>query len=235
MDLKDLFSYTERDERGCWNWTRRSKQNGYGVAYLGKERWLAHRAAYTLVKGAIPEGMSVCHSCDNPACINPDHLWLGTHKENMHDAIKKGRSSKPPVHVGEDHWRHKYPEMVERGEDNPNAIKTDEEVIALRRDYVAGTPLSDLYVRYQVTKATIHDYTSGRSWKHLLGIDGSPTLEELKQECARRRRNNSRLTQEDIPIIRKRLAAGEFCTVVAQDYGVSKMTIWDIKHHRTWR
>lgn len=235
MELKDIFSYTQPDERGCWNWTRRSKQRGYGVAYFGKERWLAHRAAYTLAKGAIPEGMSVCHSCDNPACINPDHLWLGTHKENMHDSIKKGRSRKPPVHVGEDHWRHKYPEMVERGEDNPNAIKSDEEVIALRRDYVSGVPLATLFKRYSVTKSSIHDYTSGRSWKHLLGVDDSPTLEQLKAECARRRRNNARLSKEIADVIRRRIKAGETQRALASEYGVHNATINDIHKNKIWR
>jgi len=195
----------------------------------------AHRIAFEVSKGAIPAGMNICHSCDNPPCINPDHLWLGTHKQNMHDAIQKGRASKPPVHVGGEHWRLKYPHMVERGEDNPNAIMTEEQVIQMRKDYVGGQPLDEICARYEINRATMHDYTSGRSWKHLFGVDGSPTLEELKAECARRRRNNCRLTREDIPVIRARLAAGENCAAVAQDYGVSKMTIWDIKQHRTWR
>lgn len=235
MDPKDLFSYTEKDERGCWNWTRRSKQNGYGVAYFGKERWLAHRAAYSLVKGEIPKGMSVCHSCDNPACINPDHLWLGTHKENMHDSIKKGRASKPPVHVGGDHWRLKYPHMVEHGEDNPNAIMTEEQVIQMRKDYVGGQPLDEICARYEINRSTMHDYTSGRTWKHLLGVDGSPTFEELKAECARRRRNNARLNKEIADEIRKRLASGEQGNDLATEYGVHKATISDIRNNKIWR
>lgn len=152
----------------------------------------------------------------------------------MHDAIRKGRSSKPPVHVGGEHWRLKYPHMVEHGEDNPNAIMTDEQVIQMRKDYVSGHPLDAICARYEINRSTMHDYTSGRSWKHLLGVDGSPTLDELKAECARRRRNNARLTKEIADQIRKRLAAGETLSDLGAEYGVHKATIRDIKLNKTW-
>ena len=233
MEQKQLFDYVVKSRNGCWNWTR-CKQAGYGVAYFGKRRVLAHRAAWESVNGPIPEGMSICHSCDNPSCINPAHLWLGTHKQNMHDAIQKGRASKPPVHVGGEHWRLKYPHMVQRGEDNPNAIMTDEQVIQMRKDYVSGQPLDEICARYEINRATMHDYTSGRSWKHLLGVDGSPTLEQLKAECARRMRNNASLTREIAEAIRARVKAGETQRALAAEYGVTNSTINDITQRRTW-
>lgn len=235
MKKEHLFDYYKPTASGCWEWSRGRLKSGYGAAYVDGRQQVAHRVAYELVRGQIPKGMYVCHRCDNPPCINPDHLWLGSHKENMHDAIKKGRASKPPVHKGGDHWRLKFPHMVEHGEDNPNAIMTDESVIGLRRDYVAGVPLDVLFSKYDVTRNTIHEYTSGRRWKHLLGVDGSPTLEELKAECARRRRNSARLNQEKADEIRKRLAAGEQGKDLAVEYGVHKATISDIRQNKIWR
>lgn len=77
----------------CWEWTGATKA-GYGkFAMSGAQpSMFAHRVSYESAYGAIPAGKHVCHRCDNPLCIRPDHLWLGTPKENMWDAIRKGRA-----------------------------------------------------------------------------------------------------------------------------------------------
>lgn len=81
-----------RREDGCIVYP--VKANGkYGQIEYGRKTYYAHRASYMVYKGPIPDGLHVCHSCDNPACINPDHLWLGTQKENIQDMLAKGRDN----------------------------------------------------------------------------------------------------------------------------------------------
>lgn len=93
IDAETHRRFTEKiDKAGdCWNWTAYKDRDGYGsFQYLGRP-WGAHRISYELYRGKVPNGMMVCHECDNPSCVNPMHLFLGTGKDNMEDKIVKGR------------------------------------------------------------------------------------------------------------------------------------------------
>src|ERR1035437_7925574 len=90
----------------CWIWSGTKTKSGYGQITMGKKHTVyAHRVSYEMHKGAIPDGYYVCHTCDNPSCVNPEHLFAGTNSDNILDAVSKGR------HVSQAH-----PELLARGD-----------------------------------------------------------------------------------------------------------------------
>jgi hypothetical protein len=137
---------------GCWQW-KSPKHGGYGgVKYVihGSTEQLAHRLSYALFVGPIPDGMAVCHTCDNPACVNPAHLWVGTWGDNNRDRVNKGRCAD-------------Y-----KGTDAYNAKLTAEIVLQAREAYSNGTLNQARLAReLGVSTATLGGAIHGRSWKHI--------------------------------------------------------------------
>lgn len=121
-----------------------------------------------------------------------------------------------------------------RGAENCNAFATDAEIIAMRREYIAGAKADDLADKYGFSRTAIRDPLLGKSWSHLLGKDGSPTLAELKAAALREKRTNAKLTPELAREIKRCLAAGETGISIASRLGIHKATVSDIKTGKTW-
>lgn len=105
------------EETGCWNWILSTKPAGYGAVGWNRKVWNAHALSFHLFNGQIEKGKYVCHKCDNPRCINPDHLYAGTQLQNMRDAVNRGRLKGRRVVIGMEH---------------PNSRLTREQVIEIR-------------------------------------------------------------------------------------------------------
>jgi hypothetical protein len=137
----------------CWEWNRSRNKQGYGNFYKPGYRHLperAHRFSYRTEKGEIPPGIQVCHTCDNPPCVNPKHLFLGTAKENKADSIRKGRLRVP---IGINCHQSKL---------------TENSVRSIRNLYeTQKTPHRKIAEMFGVTKTVITSILSGRSWKHV--------------------------------------------------------------------
>lgn len=103
-----LKNYPKRVKNGCWEWQKYKNEWGYGRLRHNGKKVLAHRASYEVFKGDFDKNLLVCHSCDNPSCVNPDHLFLGTNKDNVDDCISKGRHKghlNSPFKKGNDYAR----------------------------------------------------------------------------------------------------------------------------------
>lgn len=113
----------------CWLWTASLDKDGYGKFYVNGKHIRAHAYSFTLHTGESTTGKMVCHSCDNPTCVRPDHLWLGTSKENNHDAINKG--PRPA-------WFMVNPEQRARGSHSGTSKLTESQVLEIRARFAAG-------------------------------------------------------------------------------------------------
>ena len=136
------------DKRGpddCWEWTAHRHCKGYGsFGLLPSGIFRAHRIAYYLATGEQPGSLMICHTCDNPGCCNPVHLFLGTNSDNMADMMAKGRSS--------------------QGSKHGQAKLTEAQVLAIR---ASGAARLALATKYGVTNHAIYEVLSRKTWKHI--------------------------------------------------------------------
>jgi len=150
---KDRNRFWEKvDVRGkddCWEWTGTKSHRKYGNFWFVETVIGAHRFSWMMDNGEIPEGMYVCHKCDNPGCVNPSHLFLGNCTDNMQDAAKKGR--------------------IARGERRHGAKLTESQVGLIRKEYenMSEKSQSKLAKKYKVSQTAISKIILKKRWKHI--------------------------------------------------------------------
>ena len=153
-ELKKRFLAKIKKSSECWGWIGNRNSKGYGQIKLDGVQTLAHRVSWQLFKGNIPEKMCVCHKCDNPSCVNPVHLFLGTTKDNMQDMIQKGRSN----YCG---GAHTY------GEKNVSAKITSNDVLIIR-ELATHFTQSKIAKKFRISQMQISRIVRGKHWQHVL-------------------------------------------------------------------
>ena len=146
-DIKGRFlALVTKSDSGCWEWSGHRWSNDYGAFKINYKHYLAHRISYRLFVGPIPDGLFVLHHCDNKACVNPDHLFLGTQLDNMRDKVSKGRQ--------------------QRGTEI-NCAKLNEKAVREIRSLYGkdGWNYYNLGERYGVRAPTVEDVVKGISWE----------------------------------------------------------------------
>lgn len=149
LSIEDRFwqKVDKKDDNGCWNWVGAINGNGYGCFGINKKLIGSHRFSYQIHFGEIPDGMLICHHCDNPLCINPKHLFLGTSKDNSQDAVMKGRTN--------------------HSENHPKAKLSNNDVILIRKMYTQGVPRIELSALFGVMRPEIYKLLNGQIWIHV--------------------------------------------------------------------
>ena len=199
-------------EDECWIWTAHLDAQGYGRFWLNGKSWLAHRLAYLLANGVIPEGLQINHRCNNPPCCNPRHLKHGTQQDNMNDMVNAERQA--------------------RGETHGRTELTEAQVVKIRDLYASGDcTQADLAERFGVTGGTISQTITGETWAHIDGAGKPWDGTRAKGE----RNAAAKLTEDDVRTIRRLYAQGGYSyRALGRRYGVGFTTIRQAVKRQTW-
>jgi len=205
--IKTFWSYSTKDyasDNECWNWLKCKDQKGYGFFRINKKMVRAHRLSYMIYNkiDEIPEGMLICHKCDNPPCINPKHLFIGTPHDNSQDCLIKNRNK---CFYGNENW---------------NSKLNEKEVIEIRDLYYNNIySMKELGNIYEVTRELIGYIVIGTIWKNIGGH-----IREVAQY--------QKVSQEDVNNIRSLRKSGVSVREISLLYPISERHIRDIINYR---
>lgn len=209
LSYDERFASKINKTDSCWLWKGGKDKDGYGMfngRVDGVLQARAHRYSYARYRGPIPALLNVCHTCDVRACVNPDHLFLGTMADNMDDKMAKGRHVTP---VGEKHYR---------------ALLTEEHVKAILDDPRTHSRIAD---DYRVSRTTISSIKARQSWPHLGDEKGVKA-----PRIGPRMGVSDRITPE---IVREIRASEERGVDLAKRFKISVQYVSGIRHRRTWK
>lgn len=152
LSVEDRFWTKVLKTDGCWLWTGGGTRTGYGTFYIEGRMQGAHVASWKLTYGPLTDRLCVLHKCDNPKCVRPDHLFIGTYKDNTQDMIAKGRARSPGA----------------SGERNNKAVLTENQVREIRSIYGRGISMpTAIAARFGVCRSTINQIVARKIWRHL--------------------------------------------------------------------
>lgn len=209
-DIERFWSKVNKGSDGeCWDWVRGKDKDGYGSFWLNNEDIRAHRLSYIIKNGQIPRNMFICHKCDNPACVNPDHLFLGSNRDNINDMLSKGRTRK--------------------GEMNNGARLKERQVTEIKKIYLTGKVSSRaLAKQFGVGKGTILRIVNGDTWGHNDLPEGVESIDCIKQ-IAKARRDIHAVSNEDVLKVYDLYFTGVISArKIGEMFGVAKRTILSI-------
>lgn len=157
-DVARFWRMVRRDE-SCWTWTSARNKSGHGRFAVWRHNHMtnlyAHRVSWQIHFGMIPDGLYICHRCDNPPCVRPDHLFMGTQTDNMHDAARKGRTAAPAS---------ANPLRYPRGARHWNARLSEDQVRSIRASQESNRTLAR---RFGVSEGTVRRARSHEGWVHV--------------------------------------------------------------------
>jgi len=204
-------------ENECWEWQSTTGHYGYGIFRLQKKYKYAHRLAWSFTNGKIPNELWVLYKCDNPPCVNPNHLFLGNAKDNAQDRTRKGRNSN------------------QNGELGNNSRLTNEQILEIRKTYKETlTSQEELAAKYGISQSQISNIVLGKEWKHLPGYSEQDFTH--RKSMPGTRNSQAKLNSEQVAEIRYLYAQGGITqTELSKMYPVNVSQIGSIVRGKSWQ
>lgn len=206
-----ILSRVQVDASGCFNWLGSKNTKGYGTLSLYGRNVKAYRASFAVFRREIPDGMSVCHKCDNRACVNPAHLFLGTQTDNMHDAATKQRMS--------------------NGSRHSRTGLSESDVIAILEMYKGGSSVREAANRFGIKPQLARNIIKGATWRY---VPREPVAIRPFNRHGRLT-GTAKLDEASVQEIRAARNAGQTLQQIATRFGIDQANVSYICNLKTWK